>query len=112
MFLFCQIRYCALELCQASLDQKFLDETNPKKYRGLMPPEKEVCLQLAKGLAHIHKNRLIHRDLKPQNVLIWVDSTGEKVFMKWADFGLSKQVNERGKSFHKWNERNQQLVFP
>jgi hypothetical protein len=25
-----------------------------------------------------------------------VDSTGEKVVMKWADFGLSKQVNERG----------------
>jgi serine/threonine protein kinase len=25
-----------------------------------------------------------------------VDPTGEKVVMKWADFGLSKQVNERG----------------
>jgi serine/threonine protein kinase len=94
--LFCQIRYYALELCQASLDHKFLDETNPKKYRGLMPPEKKVCLQLAKGLAHIHNNRLIHRHLKPENVLIWVDSIGEKVLMKWADFGLGKQVNERG----------------
>jgi serine/threonine protein kinase len=93
--LFCQIRYYALELCQASLDHKFLDETNPKKYRGLMPPEKKVCLQLAKGLAHIHNNRLIHRHLKPENVLIWVDSIGEKVLMKWADFGLGKQVNER-----------------
>jgi serine/threonine protein kinase len=64
-----------------------------------MPLEKEVCLQLAKGLAHIHENRLIHRDLKPENVLIWVDSTGEKVLMKWADFGLSKQVSERGSHF-------------
>jgi serine/threonine protein kinase len=61
-----------------------------------MPPEKKVCLQLAKGLAHIHNNRLIHRHLKPENVLIWVDSIGEKVLMKWADFGLGKQVNERG----------------
>jgi serine/threonine protein kinase len=94
--LFCQIRFYALEFCQASLDQKFLNETDPRKYRGPMPPDEEVCLQLAKGLAHIHKNRLIHRDLKPHNVLIWVDSTGEKVVMKWADFGLSKQVNERG----------------
>jgi serine/threonine protein kinase len=96
MFLFCQIRYYALELCQASLDHKFLDETNPKKYRGLMPPEKEVCLQLAKGLAYIHDKGLIHRDIKPENVLIWVDYTGEKVVMKWSGFGLSKQVNERG----------------
>jgi serine/threonine protein kinase len=96
IILFCQIRYYALELCQASLDQKFLNETNPRKYRGPMPPDEEVCLQLAKGLAHIHENRLIHRDLKPQIVLIWVDPTGEKVLMKWSGFGLSKQVNERG----------------
>jgi serine/threonine protein kinase len=61
-----------------------------------MPPEEEVCLQLAKGLEHIHEKRLIHRDIKPHNVLIWVDSTVEKVLMKWADFGLSKKVNERG----------------
>jgi serine/threonine protein kinase len=39
---------------------------------------------------------LIHRDLKPQNVLIHVDSTGETFTIKWADFGLSKPVNERG----------------
>ncbi len=93
--MFCQIRIYALEFCQASLDQKFLDDKKPGKYRGLMPPDEEVCLQLAKGLAHIHENRLIHRDLKPENVLIWVDSTG-KVLMKWADFGLSKQVNPGG----------------
>ncbi len=61
-----------------------------------MPSQKEVLLQLAEGLKYIHTNGLIHRDLKPENVLIWVDSTGERVLMKWADFGLSKPVNERG----------------
>lgn len=60
-----------------------------------MPSEKEVFLQLATGLAHIHETGLIHRDLKPQNVLIHVDN-GEKVQLKWADFGLSKPVNENG----------------
>jgi serine/threonine protein kinase len=72
------------------------DDEAQKKYREKMPPDEEVCLQLAKGLAHIHEKGLIHRDLKPRNVLIQVDPTGEKVVMKWADFGLSKQVNERG----------------
>jgi serine/threonine protein kinase len=95
-FLFYPIRIYALELCQLSLHQLFHGEEAQKKYRDKMAPEKDVCLQLAKGLAHIHENQLIQRDLKPENVLIWVDSTGEKVVVKWADFGLSKQVNPRG----------------
>ncbi len=61
-----------------------------------MPPEAEVLLQLAKGLEHIHKNGLVHRDIKPENVLIWVNPQTNQVLMKWADFGFSKQVNERG----------------
>jgi serine/threonine protein kinase len=61
-----------------------------------MPKEKEVFYQLAKGLAHIHEMQLIHRDIKPENTLIWEDSTGGTVLMKWADFGLSKQVNPGG----------------
>ncbi len=61
-----------------------------------MPKEIEVLLQLAKGLEYIHQMGLVHRDIKPQNVLIRLDSTTRRVVMKWADFGFSKQVNERG----------------
>jgi serine/threonine protein kinase len=86
-----------LELCKASLDQLFLDESNPKKYTGPpLPHHLTVLLQLAFGLDHIHSKNLIHRDIKPENVLISVGSDDQKVTMKWADFGLSKPVNERG----------------
>ncbi len=51
--------------------------------------------QLATGLEYIHKQGLIHRDLKPENVLI-IKNRENLETMKWADFGLSKQVNERG----------------
>ena len=61
-----------------------------------MPPREDVLYQLATGLEYIHKIGFIHRDIKPQNVLIWVNQENEQVLMKWADFGLSKQVNERG----------------
>jgi serine/threonine protein kinase len=93
IFSFFCIRYYVMEFCVASLDHLFLQEP----YRGPMPAtRKDVCLQLAKGMEHIHEQRLIHRDVKPGNVLIWVDSTGERVLMKWADFDLSKPVSENG----------------
>ena len=85
-----------MELCSASLNQLFLDESHLKKYRGPQLPDNfTVLFQLASGLEHIHSKNLIHRDIKPENVLIHVDSV-QKVTMKWADFGLSKPVNERG----------------
>ena len=93
---YCCNRHFALELCDASMNQLFLDEKHAKKYRGpKLPPRFTVLLQLASGLEHIHSLKLIHRDMKPENVLIHVDSD-EKVTIKWADFGLSKPVNERG----------------
>ena len=61
-----------------------------------MPTTFDVLYQLAIGLEYIHKSGLIHRDIKHENVLIWVNPENGEVLMKWADFGLSKPVNERG----------------
>ena len=89
-----------MELCEASLDKLFLKKDDPKKYRGPVPTRDAVLYQLANGLNHIHKMKLIHRDIKPQNVLIAIETDGttgrKRPLMKWADFGLSKQVNENG----------------
>lgn len=41
--------------------------------------------QLLEGIAYCHKHRVLHRDLKPQNLLI--DSSGR---IKLADFGLAR----------------------
>jgi serine/threonine-protein kinase/endoribonuclease IRE1 len=61
-----------------------------------MPQPVEVLRQLAEGLEHIHKMGLIHRDIKPENVLICVSPETGQFLMKWADFTVSKPVNERG----------------
>ncbi|GJD09760.1 Cyclin-dependent kinase A-1 [Galdieria sulphuraria] len=46
---------------------------------------KSYLYQLLNGLAYCHANRILHRDLKPQNLLI--DKRG---FLKLADFGLAR----------------------
>jgi tetratricopeptide (TPR) repeat protein len=45
------------------------------------------------GLQHLHRQRIVHRDFKPANILISRDNQGRFV-PKIADFGLSKLVHE------------------
>lgn len=45
-----------------------------------------IIWQLLHGLDYIHRRRILHRDLKPQNILINVGQT----IVKLADFGLAR----------------------
>jgi serine/threonine protein kinase len=73
------------------IDGKSLDQLI--RERGALP--KEEALPMFKGvlraLDYAHQNGIIHRDVKPANVLIGKDQRP-----KLTDFGIAKRVVERG----------------
>lgn len=70
------------------LDQdlkRFLDNLGANVSRIIL---KSYVFQLIRGIAFCHAHRVLHRDLKPQNILL--DRTG---MLKLADFGLARAFN-------------------
>jgi serine/threonine protein kinase len=57
------------------------------KERGRLEPAEvvDLALQICGGLEHAHAARLVHRDIKPQNLLLRADGT-----VKIADFGIAR----------------------
>jgi serine/threonine protein kinase len=55
--------------------------------RGRLPPDeaRELAAQAASGLAHAHEAGLVHRDVKPHNLILRRDGT-----VKIADFGIAR----------------------
>lgn len=71
------------------------------KRNGVFEEERAVALaiEILRGLAHIHDSKIIHRDIKPGNVMI--TSSGA---VKIADFGIARQ-EESGERMTRTNER-------
>ena len=65
--------------------KKFMDSRGGSN--GQLDPYtvKSFMQQLLQGIAFCHENRVLHRDLKPQNLLI-----NNKMQLKLADFGLAR----------------------
>ena len=46
-----------------------------------------IACQICAGLHHAHENNIVHRDIKPQNILI-----NKEGIAKVADFGIARAV--------------------
>lgn len=60
---------------------------------GPLPVDQAVAyaIEIARGLQTAHENRLVHRDIKPQNVLI--DREGRA---RVTDFGIARSLEDEG----------------
>lgn len=78
--------YLVMEFIPGETLQKRLDRTGPLEPREIV----QLGRQIAEGLAAAHATGLIHRDIKPGNVLI----EGERERVKITDFGLARAADD------------------
>lgn len=78
------IHYIVMELIEGRALSDYIKE------QGAMPYPKVIALskQIAAALSFAHKNHIIHRDVKPHNIMITPNGTA-----KITDFGIAKAVN-------------------
>nr|GMC81748.1 serine/threonine-protein kinase ATG1c isoform X1 [Ipomoea batatas] len=83
--------YIVLEYCRGGDLSIYIQQRN-----GRIPEAtaKHFMQQLASGLKVLRENNLIHRDLKPQNLLLSVND--DNAVLKIADFGFARSLQPRG----------------
>lgn len=72
--------YIVMELVEGVTLKQYMQSDGPLPYDTCA----HVALQIARALSHAHSKGIVHRDIKPQNVLIDPNGTA-----KVADFGIA-----------------------
>ena len=79
------LHYIVMELIQGkTLKEIILEEKGPLPWKWSV----NVAIQIASALETAHKNNIIHRDIKPHNIIITEDGIA-----KVTDFGIAKAVS-------------------
>lgn len=78
------INYIVMELVDGKPLSQIIRERAPLDYKLVV----NYAKQIASGLAAAHKHGIIHRDVKPHNILI-----NEDGIAKIADFGIAKAIS-------------------
>lgn len=79
------IEYIVMELVDGITLKQYMKE------HGALPTDEVLnfSIQIVKALAHAHSKGIIHRDIKPQNVMLLKDG-----LIKVADFGIAALQND------------------
>ena len=79
------IEYIVMELIDGITLKQYMDRRGKLSWKETLHFSK----QIAKALSHAHERGIIHRDIKPQNIMLLRDGT-----IKVGDFGIAALENE------------------
>ena len=78
------IYYIVMELIQGKTLKQIIDEDGVLPWKWSL----NIAIQIASALEVAHRNNIIHRDIKPHNIIITEDGIA-----KVTDFGIAKAVS-------------------
>ena len=78
------IYYIVMELIQGKTLKQIIEEAGHLSWKWAV----NIAIQIASALEMAHKNNIIHRDIKPHNIMITEDGVA-----KVTDFGIAKAVS-------------------
>lgn len=76
--------YIVMELVQGKTLKEVIQEEGKLSWKWSL----KVAIQIAQALETAHKNNIVHRDIKPHNIIITEDGVA-----KVTDFGIAKAVS-------------------
>lgn len=83
------LKYIIMEYIDGMTLKDYIQEEKALKWKDAV----HFMIQILRALQHAHEKGIVHRDIKPQNIMMLNDGT-----IKVMDFGIAKFARETGKT--------------
>lgn len=84
-----KIQYIIMEYIDGITLKEYIEEEKVLSWKDTV----HFVIQILRALEHAHSKGIVHRDIKPQNIMMFTDGT-----IKVMDFGIAKFAREEGKT--------------
>ncbi|XP_056088614.1 protein kinase containing Z-DNA binding domains [Rhinichthys klamathensis goyatoka] len=100
--------FIQMEFCEGGTLTAWINDRNYKEIKRTTMDIHQIFYEIISGVEYIHSNNLIHRDLKPDNILFGSDGQ-----VKIGDFGLVvHQTNDSGDPIERSNKGTPPYMSP